>query len=236
MFSIALCEDNSLQREELKNNLSKVLDEIGVEYKLLTFETGEDLLREYPENLDMLFLDIQMGELTGMDTARKVREYDDKVEIIFITALWDYIQKGYEVRAFRYLIKPVKFKELQEQVTACVENILYKRYTYITIKDKNNVLKIRTEDILFLETFERKVIIHTNSQDYIVKMSMNKLEKELTNKGFFRCHTSYIVNLIKIEEIKKDYLLINKFTLPVSKHRMKNLKLRLTSLLGDLIC
>ena len=236
MFSIALCEDNSLQREELKNNLSKVLDEIGVEYKLLTFETGEDLLREYPEKLDMLFLDIQMGELTGMDTARKVREYDDKVEIIFITALWDYIQKGYEVRAFRYLIKPVKFKELQEQVTACIENILHKRYTYITIKDKNNVLKIRTEDILFLETFERKVIIHTNSQDYIVKMSMNKLEKELTNKGFFRCHTSYIVNLIKIEEIKKDYLLINKFTLPVSKHRMKNLKLRLTSLLGDLIC
>ncbi|WP_322383878.1 response regulator [Clostridium perfringens] len=55
MFSIALCEDNSLQREELKNNLSKVLDEMGVEYKLLTFETGEDLLREYPENLDMLF-------------------------------------------------------------------------------------------------------------------------------------------------------------------------------------
>ncbi|MBO3394722.1 response regulator transcription factor [Clostridium perfringens] len=236
MFSIALCEDNSLQREELKNNLSKVLDEIGVEYKLLTFETGEDLLREYPENLDMLFLDIQMGELTGMETARKVRKYDDKVEIIFITALWDYIQKGYEVRAFRYLIKPVKFKELQEQVTACVENILHKRYTYITIKDKNRVLKIRTEDILFLETFERKVIIHTNSQDYIVKMSMNKLEKELNNKGFFRCHTSYIVNLIKIEEIKKDYLLINKFTLPVSKHRMKNLKLRLTSLLGDLIC
>ncbi|WEV14969.1 LytTR family DNA-binding domain-containing protein [Clostridium perfringens D] len=236
MFSIALCEDNSLQREELKNNLSKVLDEIGVEYKLLTFETGEDLLREYPENLDMLFLDIQMGELTGMETARKVRKYDDKVEIIFITALWDYIQKGYEVRAFRYLIKPVKFKELQEQVTASVENILHKRYTYITIKDKNNVLKIRTEDILFLETFERKVIIHTNSQDYIVKMSMNKLEKELNNKGFFRCHTSYIVNLIKIEEIKKDYLLINKFTLPVSKYRMKNLKLRLTSLLGDLIC
>ena len=236
MFSIALCEDNSLQREELKNNLSKVLDEIGIEYKLLTFGTGEDLLKEYPEKLDILFLDIQMGELTGMETARKVREYDDKVDIIFITALWDYIQKGYEVRAFRYLIKPVKFKELQEQVTACIENILHKRYTYITIKDKNNVLKIRTEDILFLETFERKVIIHTNSQDYIVKMSMNKLEKELNNKGFFRCHTSYIVNLIKIEEIKKDYLLINKFTLPVSKHRMKNLKLRLTSLLGDLIC
>ena len=116
------------------------------------------------------------------------------------------------------------------------EKPVFDNISGVTIKDKNNVLKIRTEDILFLETFERKVIIHTNSQDYIVKMSMNKLEKELNNKGFFRCHTSYIVNLIKIEEIKKDYLLINKFTLPVSKHRMKNLKLRLTSLLGDLIC
>ncbi len=61
MFSIALCEDNSLQREELKNNLSKVLDEMGVEYKLLTFETGEDLLREYPENLDMLFFRYSNG-------------------------------------------------------------------------------------------------------------------------------------------------------------------------------
>ncbi|EGT3616078.1 response regulator transcription factor [Clostridium perfringens] len=236
MFNIALCEDNSLQREELKNNLSKILDEIGVDYKIIAFENGEALLKSYPEKLDMLFLDIQMGNLTGMETARKVRDYDNKVEIIFITALWDYVQKGYEVRAFRYLIKPVKFQELKEQVIACVENIIEKKDTYITIKDKGNMLKIRTEDILFLETFERKVIIHTISQEHIVKVSMNKLEKELENMGFFRCHTSYIVNLSKIEELQKYSLIINNFNLPVSKHRMKNLKLRLTSILGDLIC
>lgn len=236
MFTIALCEDNSLQREELKNNLSKVLDEIGIDYKIIAFESGEDLLKSYPEKLDILFLDIQMGKLTGMETAKKVREYDDKVEIIFITALWDYVQKGYEVRAFRYLIKPVKLIELKEQVTACVESIIEKRDTYITIKDKGNMLKLRIEDILFLETFDRKVIIHTNSQEYIVKTSMNKLEKELKNMGFFRCHTSYIVNLSKIEELQKDSLIINEFNLPVSKHRMKNLKMRLTSILGDLIC
>lgn len=236
MFSIALCEDNSLQREELKNNLSRVLDEIGVEYKITAFETGEQLLKSYPEKLDILFLDIQMGKLTGMEAAKRVREYDNKVEIIFITALWDYVQKGYEVRAFRYLIKPVKFEELKEQAIACIESISDKRDTHITIKDKSNVLKIRTEEILFLETFQRKVIIHTESQDYIVKMSMNKLEKELIDRGFFRCHTSYIVNLSKVEELQKDCLVINKFSLPVSKHRMKNLKLKLTSVLGDLIC
>lgn len=236
MFTIALCEDNSLQREELKNNLGKVLDEIGIDYKIIAFESGEDLLKSYPEKLDILFLDIQMGKLTGMETARKVRDYDNKVEIIFITALWDYVQKGYEVRAFRYLIKPVKFQELKEQVTACVESITKKRDTYITIKDKGSVLKLNTEEILFLETFGRKVVIHMNSQDHIVKTSMNKLEKELENIGFFRCHTSYIVNLSKIEELQKDSLVINKFNLPVSKHRMKNLKLRLTSILGDLIC
>ncbi|MDZ4992781.1 response regulator [Clostridium perfringens] len=236
MFTIALCEDNSLQREELKNNLGKVLDEIGIDYKIIAFESGEDLLKSYPEKLDILFLDIQMGKLTGMETARKVRDYDNKVEIIFITALWDYVQKGYEVRAFRYLIKPVKFQELKEQVTACVESITKKRDTYITIKDKGSLLKLKTEEILFLETFGRKVVIHTNAQEHIVKTSMNKLEKELENMGFFRCHTSYIVNLSKIEELQKDSLVINKFNLPVSKHRMKNLKLRLTSILGDLIC
>lgn len=172
MFNVALCEDNSLQRKELKENIGKILSELGLEHNIITFETGEDLLKDYPDKLDMLFLDIQMGELTGMETARKVREYDNKVEIIFITALWDYVQKGYEVRAFRYLIKPVNFEDLREQVIACTDSVLEKRDTYITIKDKGNVLKLRTEDIVFLETFDRKVIIHTDTEEHTVKASM----------------------------------------------------------------
>lgn len=236
MFSIALCEDNSLQREELKKNLEEVLTPLGIQYEILTFEKGEELLDAYPKNLDLLFLDIQMGNLTGMDTAREIRKYDDKVEIIFITALWEYIQKGYEVRAFRYLIKPVKFKELKEQVIPCVNNIIEKRYAYIRVKEKDNLLNIKIEDILFIETFERKVLIHTKNEDYLVKLSMNKLEKGLGNKGFFRCHTSYIINLLRVEEIKKDSVIIGKDIIPVSKHRIKNLKIKLTSILGDLIC
>ena len=79
MFSIALCEDNSLQREELKKNLEEVLTPLGIQYEILTFEKGEELLDAYPKNLDLLFLDIQMGNLTGMDTAREIRKYDDKI-------------------------------------------------------------------------------------------------------------------------------------------------------------
>lgn len=130
----------------------------------------------------------------------------------------------------------MNFEDLREQVIACTDSVLEKRDTYITIKDKGNVLKLRTEDIVFLETFDRKVIIHTDTEEDTVKASMNKLEKELVNLGFFRCHTSYIVNLSKIEELQKDSLTIDKYTLPVSKHRMKNLKLKLTSVLGDMIC
>lgn len=236
MLNIALCEDNSLQRENLKADLEKILNKKGILYTIYSFETGKKLLEKYPEKLDILFLDIQMDELNGMETAKKVREYDNRVEIIFLTAVWDYIQKGYEVRAFRYLIKPLKFDNLKEEVHACVESVMEKRDTFITVKDKNKVLKIKTEDILFFETFNRKVIIHTLVEEYEIKISMNKLEKELINLGFFRCHTSYIVNISKVEELQKDSLIIKSIVIPVSKHRIKNLKLKLTSVLGDLIC
>lgn len=236
MINIALCEDNFLQRENLKENLEKILKNMRIEHKIYSFETGEALIDNYPKKLDILFLDIQMGELSGMETAKRIRMYDNKVEIIFLTALWEYVQKGYEVRAFRYLIKPLNFKALKEQVDACIESVMEKRGSFITIKDKSNVLKIKTDDIVFLETFNRKVIIRTYSEDYEVKASMSKLEKELESLGFFRCHTSYIVNVSKIEELKKDSLIINSMVLPVSKYRMKNLKIKLTSVLGDLIC
>ncbi|HBF5972103.1 TPA: response regulator, partial [Clostridioides difficile] len=109
MIKIAICEDEKEQQELLKRYINQIFDALSVKCRLEVFNSGEELLEGYSKDTDVLLLDIQMGQINGIDTARKVRVLDDKVEIIFITALIEYALEGYEVRAYRYLIKPVKY-------------------------------------------------------------------------------------------------------------------------------
>ena len=111
MIKIAICEDEKEQQELLKSYIDQIFDGLSVKYELEIYNLGEELLDSYSKDIDILLLDIQMGQINGMDTARKIRELDDKVEIIFITSLIEYVLEGYEVRAYRYLIKPIKYDD-----------------------------------------------------------------------------------------------------------------------------
>ena len=107
MISIAICEDEKIYRDKLKEFLKKFLEQ--KKYSVEEFENGESFLERfesdesYRENLDIVLLDIQMDGINGMDVARKIREWNKKLQIIFITAVPDFLADGYEVKAFRYL-------------------------------------------------------------------------------------------------------------------------------------
>lgn len=116
MLKIALCEDEQLQRESIKNYIDMSL--LNRNYEIFEFKSGEELIANYPQKLDILFLDIQMDKINGMDTARKIRTFDNNVEIIFITGIWDY-----EVRAYRYIIKPIDFNSFETQINLCIKEI-----------------------------------------------------------------------------------------------------------------
>ena len=233
-FILGLCEDNCLHRNFLKRYIEDFFIEFK-NYEVLEFVSGEDLLSNYPNNLDLLFLDIQMSNLNGMDAARKIRELDIKVEIIFTTAVLDYVCEGYEVNAYRYMLKPIDYNIFKNNMSKCIENIIKKKSYYLTISDKSKLIKIKFDDILYIETSKRQLIIHTTNGYEVIKMSMRKLEKFL-NKDFFRCHNSFIVNLEKINKIDVSDIYINNATIPISKHRRKQLKARLIEVLGDKVC
>ena len=96
-------------------------------YEVLEFVSGEDLLSNYPNNIDLLFLDIQMNGLNGMDVARRIREFDNNVEIIFTTSVLDYVCEGYEVNAYRYMLKPIEYNIFKNNMGKCIENIIKKK-------------------------------------------------------------------------------------------------------------
>lgn len=216
--------------------LGDILSTYSINYKIYEFSSGEELLSNYPKDLDILIMDIQMKIINGMDTARKIREFDQNLEIIFMTSFSEFMQEGYEVKAYRYILKPISERKISRNILPCINEIMKKKNNYLTINVKNYVDRIKIDSIVYIETDRPNILIYTNDNKYTTKMSISKIDKILREHGFFRCHNSYIVNLKLVESMNSNTLKIGEKYIPISKYRVKELKLALTNILGDILC
>ncbi|MGL5755797.1 MAG: LytR/AlgR family response regulator transcription factor [Paraclostridium sp.] len=236
MIKIVVCEDEKEQQELLKTYIDQIFEGLSVQYKMEVFNSGEELLESYPKDIDILLLDIQMGQINGMDTARKIRTIDEKVEIIFITSLIEYALDGYEVNAYRYLIKPVKYENLKSNIINCVKEV-YIKNKYIIVKEEGNQIKLDVNEITYIEVQKETITIHTLNEVYKTKGTMNNIEKEIDCSRFFRCHKSFLVNLEHIKSIKQYVaILVNSEEIPISRYRFKDTKDRFFDLIEDKLC
>lgn len=209
MYRIVICEDDITQIAFLRECILKSLEGISSQIELFEFNSGEELLETNLEGIDIFFLDIKMLQLTGMDVAKIIRETNDTSEIIFITSIVDYIQEGYKVRAYRYLLKPIDFGDLNESILSCISDIIKKRENFMLIENKDIINKILINSIMYIEVRKKVLTIHTKNDTYYTKNSMDKIELELEKYNFFRCHKSYLINLEYIQFICKNTVVIN---------------------------
>ena len=236
MIRIAICEDEKETQSLIENYLHNILKNINIEYEIQKYSLGEELLESNLKEIDILLLDIQMGQINGMDTARKIREVDNKMEIIFITSLIDYVQDGYEVKAYRYLLKPIELEELKKHVLTCIKEIENKN-NYILIKNKSNTYKIQSNEIKYIEVQKKNMLIHTINKTFDVRYSLEKIEKDLKLGKFVRCHKSFLINLSYVENIKLNTAILESGEeVPVSRYRYKEVKEKFLKFLGDSIC
>ncbi|MEG2786356.1 MAG: LytTR family DNA-binding domain-containing protein [Romboutsia sp.] len=236
MIKIAICEDEKEQQELLKTYIDQIFKGLSVQSKLEVFNSGEELLESYPKDIDILLLDIQMGQINGMETARKIRSIDYKVEIIFITSLIEYALEGYEVRAYRYLIKPVNYDNLKENIINCIKEVDIKN-KYIMVKEQGNQIKLDINEITYVEVQKETITIHTLSEVYRINGTMNNIEKEIDCNRFFRCHKSFLVNLEHVKSIKQYIAILeNSEEVPVSRYRFKETKDKFFDLIEDKLC
>ena len=236
MINIGICEDELHYRVNIKDMLGDILSTYSINYKIYEFSSGEELLSNYPKDLDILIMDIQMKIINGMDTARKIREFDQNLEIIFMTSFSEFMQEGYEVKAYRYILKPISERKISRNILPCINEIMKKKNNYLTINVKNYVDRIKIDSIVYIETDRPNILIYTNDNKYTTKMSISKIDKILREHGFFSCHNSYIVNLKLVESMNSNTLKIGEKYIPISKYRVKELKLALTNILGDILC
>lgn len=158
---------------------------------------------------DLIFLDIQMDGVNGIETAKAVREYDRKAVIIFVTAVREYVFEAFDVGAFHYLLKPLgeqKFAEVFENAVREIRERRIQRETpALFIRTKNKSYTLNQSEIIFIESRNRKAAIHTTGNTLEVYAVMKELQKELGN-SFYRCHRGYLVNMAHITEYSSDMI------------------------------
>lgn len=217
-FNIAICDDEAAEIEYLSSLVELWAASTGNSVMLKPFSNAESFLFHYEENknFDILLLDIEMGEMNGIDLAKKIRECNRDVQIVFITGFEKYISDGYDVAALHYLMKPVSPEKLCEVLNRAAENINKSSPTVFINADGENI-RLRLSDIFSVEAVGHSLKITCADVEISVNQSLSSFYENL-GSTFIYTHRSYIVNLERIKRISKtEVTLDNNKTVPVSR-------------------
>lgn len=209
MFYIAIIDDESIFREQIKEILQKYMDERGRAYEIDTFRSGKEFIEQGVEMVKykIVFLDINMEELDGIMTAKKIRENSRDMFIVFITAFINYTLEGYKVDAVRYILKEDKGMDasIYECLDAIDEKMNYKS-SKKQFNFKEGTRNIPLERILYIESnlhILKFYVMEESLKKYRLPGTLNKLEAELEGEDFLRVHQSYLVNMRFIKDISR---------------------------------
>lgn len=220
MIRIAICDDEIQVCRSAERFVRQMAEEDGLQVDILQFHNGTQLVKEYPHPVDVLLLDIELGDWNGLELAKELRKKDTKVQIVFITNMPQFAVGGYKVQAFGYLLKPVSYEEFALELRELIKALAGSKDASISFRTSGETLHLPVSEICYAETYGRKLLVHGLDRSWEVSGTMGVLEKELEPHGFVRCHTAYLVNAQKIRRISGNELIMaDGEHLPISKHR-----------------
>ncbi|MCR5415363.1 MAG: LytTR family DNA-binding domain-containing protein [Pseudobutyrivibrio sp.] len=224
MLRIAIVEDEKEYQASLIEHLSQYESEHNENFIVRTFYDGIDILDDYTSEYDVIFLDIHMKYQDGMSTARKIRELDDSVIIIFITALAQYAIEGYKVNALDFILKPVVYDQLEGAMDKVLKtSSKYEKSKEIIVSDDGAKRKISTEDVYYIEVVGHTIVIHSTIGVFEQRgKSLKVIAEELKEYNFVQSGQSQLINLKYVDKIQGDIIFINNEEIFMSRSRKKD--------------
>lgn len=209
MFKIAICDDEIIFAKKIAKLIADYMEGKKIPYEVETYSSGKEFLQLGIEMMKykIVFLDINMEEIDGLETARAIRKYSDDTFIVFVTAFINYALEGYKLDATRYLLKDKEMFE--ESIYECLDTIFDKmNYTVVKkeIRFNEGKREISLNSLLYIESNLHKLEFHVmedSMQTYTIYDTLNHIEGEYSKYHFLRIHQSYMVNMMHLVSVTR---------------------------------
>ncbi len=218
---VAIVEDEQKASDLLKEYILRYGRENGTAFTVTQFSDAVGLLERYAPEYDIVFMDIQMPYMNGMDAAHRLRAADQKVILIFTTSLAQYAVEGYDVDALSYLVKPFPYFEFSMKLAKAVNRVPTTESNYITLHTKTGVIRLSETEIRYVEIRGHKTDYHAVAGTYSHYSTLKLVEKKLSKELFARCNSCYLVNLFYVQRIEDNTCILDDGTALAISHPKK---------------
>lgn len=240
MIKVAVCDDEEQFSKRIKKCISEYLTLKEADFEIDIYRSGEELLElgSKLEQYSIVFLDIEMEEINGIEVATKIREFNDDVFILFVTAFIDYSLEGYKVEAVRYILKDGNLElAIEESLRTVLKKMKYmlEKKTFSFMEGKRC---ISLRKVLYIESYLHKLTFYVSGdgvEAYTIYATLNEMEKEISNGEFLRIHQSFLVNMRYVAKIcRYQVTMTNGKELQVPKERYRDVGNAIVTYKGDL--
>ncbi len=234
MTKIAIVDDNNEDSSFLEGILKRYeQSHPGVEFFIRKFDNAISFLDKY-QPYDLVFMDIEMPSLNGMDACRKLREFDENITIIFVTNMAQFAVEGYAVSAFDFVVKPISYDSLCIKLDRALGHISQFLGKHISVKTVDGIIQIPVANIKYIDIDNYVLTYHTtNGNIDVTTMTLGEVEPILLQTGFFKINRGCLVNMKYIKSIKDMTIDVDGDELSLSRRRKKEFLEKLTDYFGE---
>ncbi len=217
--NIAIVEDEDSAAEKLVESIKRYQSEFDCEFNIVRFRDAADFLDGYKAVYAVVFMDIQMPRSNGMDAAFELRKMDKSVSLIFITNLMQYAQKGYEVDAVGYILKPFTYYDFSLKFRKALDRYVMSEDRDIALDIAGGMVRISCDRLMYVEILKHRLYYHLVDDVIQTTGVLSAVEKQLESRGFLRCNNCYLVNPQFVVSVKGSTVTVGNDELAISRPR-----------------
>ncbi len=219
MYKIALVDDEYESAEVLSRCIEEYSREYGLQFNISSFRNGLNFIEEYTPEFDIVFMDIDMPQMNGLEAAGRLREMDASVVIIFVTFLAKYATRGYKYDALDYMVKPISYSAFRITMNRAMQRCARKKRETVILPSAEGDICIELICLNYVEITNHDITYHTTKGNFTAYGTMRSIEKLLPPKQFSKCNRCYLVNLRSVTRIQGNILFIGNEKLEISRPR-----------------
>lgn len=232
MLKIAIVEDDENEAKELQEMLRLYAQENGQEFEIEVYKNPIIFLNNYKAKYDLIFMDIQMPHMDGLQAAEKLRKLDPLTILIFVTNMAYLAGRGYEVNAFDFLVKPLAYSYFALKIERAIEALSLRQEKKIIISSEGAKVCIASSSIMYIEVMDHQLIYHTEAGDYTSYSTIKKAQELLGGCDFVLCNSCYLVNLRFVKSIRQHFVTVGNVDLKISAPKKKTFMEALNNYIG----